>query len=357
MTVRRNIWILAVAAALTALLAGACSKAIGPDTEDEDDGWTNVGGDLPISFSSSLDVPATKGTLPANSTFGVFAYYTKTTKWTNARGSTVPNFMYNEDVTFDGTSYTYSPLKYWPNTPNEKVSFWAYYPYSASVVLYKANNSSTLYNNTTKNLPDIRFTVTDGQTDFMVSNVASDKTKPALDTPVELTFNHALSRISFYGKKVDTAVPEKYTVKLKSIRLDGIYLTAIHKSTANPTVWYSWATRGNIPTFTPATSSEYLTLTTSYPADGSPQAVSMAIPQDLSYEYAMLHIEYTIDFDGLLNTRTMITNIPLSTVFEDASALWQKGKEYRVNISITPDDPIEFSVTWSNWGTVHNINC
>lgn len=357
MTARRSIWILALTAALTALLAGACSKAIGPNTEDEDDGWTNVGGDIPVRFSSSLvNTPATKGTLPANSTFGVFAYYTKTSNWGNGNNFT-PNFMYNEDVAFDGTSYTYDPIKYWPNTPNEKVSFWAYYPYSASVVLYKANNSSTLYNNTTKNLPDIRFTVTDGQTDFMVSNVASDKTKPALDTPVELTFNHALSKISFYVKKVDTAVPEKYTVKLKSIRLDGIYLTAIHKSTTNPTAWYSWATRGNIPTFTPATSSEYLTLTASYPSDGSPQAVSMAIPQDLSYEYAMLHVEYTIDFEGLLHTRTMISNIPLSSVFEDASALWQKGKEYRVNISITPDDPIEFSVTWSNWGTVHNINC
>ncbi len=355
MTARRSIWILALAAALTALLAGACSKAIGPDNE-EDDGWTNVGGDLPINFSSSLDVPATKGTLPANSTFGVFAYYTKTSNWGNGNNFT-PNFMYNEDVTFDGTSYTYSPIKYWPNNNNDKITFWAYYPYSASAILYKANNSSTVYNNTTKNLPDIRFTVTDGQTDFMISNVASNKTRPAVNTPVLLTFNHALSRISFYVKKVDTAVPEKYTVKLKSIRLDGIYLTAIHKSTANPTEWYSWATRGNIPTFTPATSSEYLTLTTSYPADGSPQAVSMAIPQDLSYEYAMLHIEYTIDFEGLLNTRTMITNIPLSTVFEDASAEWLKGKEYRVNISITPDDPIEFSVTWSNWGTVHNINC
>lgn len=356
MTARRSIWILALAAALTALLAGACSKAIGPDTENEDDGWTNVGGDLPISFSSSLDIPATKGTLPAYSTFGVFAYYTKTSNWGNGNNFT-PDFMYNEDVAFDGTSYTYDPIKYWPNNTNDKITFWAYYPYSANAVLYKANNSSTVYTNATKNLPDIRFTVTDGQTDFMISNVASNKTKPAVNTPVLLTFNHALSSISFYVKKVDTAVPEKYTVKLKSIRLDGIYLTAIHKSTANPTVWYNWATRGSIPTFTPATSSEYLTLTTSYPADGSPQAVSMAIPQDLSYEYAMLHIEYTIDFDGLLNTRTMITNIPLSTVFEDASAEWLKGKEYRVNISITPDDPIEFSVTWSNWGTVHNINC
>ena len=354
MTARRSIWILALAAALTALLAGACSKAIGPQNE-EDDGWTNVVGDLPISFSSSLDVPATKGTLPANSTFGVFAYYTKTSNWGNGNNFT-PDFMYNEDVAFDGTSYTYDPIKYWPNNTNDKITFWAYYPYSASAVLYKANNSSTVYTNATKNLPDIRFTVTDGQTDFMISNVASNKTKPALDTPVELTFNHALSRISFYVKKVDTAVPEKYTVKLKSVRLDGIYLTATHKNTGT-VGWADWATRGRIPTFTPATSSEYLTLTTSYPADGSPQAVSMAIPQDLSYEYAMLHVEYTIDFEGLLHTRTMISNIPLSSVFEDASALWQKGKEYRVNISITPDDPIEFSVTWSNWGTVHNINC
>lgn len=352
MTARRSIWILALAAALTALLAGACSKAIGPDNE-EDDGWTNVGGDLPISFSSSLDVPATKGTLPANSTFGVFAYYTKTSNWGN---SFTPNFMYNEDVAFDGTSYTYSPIKYWPNNNNDKITFWAYYPYSASAILYKANNSSTAYNNTTKNLPDIRFTVTDGQTDFMISNVASNKTRPAVNTPVLLTFNHALSRLSFYVKKVDEAVPEKYTVKLKSVRLDGIYLTATHKNTGTPR-WDNWTGRGNIPTFTPSDPSEYLTLSTSYPADGSPQAVSMAIPQDLSYEYAMLHIEYTIDFEGLLNTRTMITNIPLSTVFEDASAEWLKGKEYRVNISITPDDPIEFSVTWSNWGTVHNINC
>ena len=354
MTERRSIWILALAAALTALLAGSCSKAIGPNN-DEDDGWTNVGSDLPISFSSSLDVPATKGTLPANSHFGVFAYYTKTSNWGNGNNFT-PNFMYNEDVAFDGTSYTYDPIKYWPNNTNDKITFWAYYPYSANAVLYKANNSSTVYNNTTKNLPDIRFTVTDGQTDFMVSNVVTNKTRPAVNTPVLLTFNHALSRISFYVKKVDTAVPEKYTVKLKSIRLDGIYLTATHKNTGTPR-WDNWTGRGSIATFTPSDPSEYTTLATSYPADGSPQAVSIALPQDLSYEYAMLHVEYTIDFEGLLNTRTMITNIPLSTVFEDASALWQKGKEYRVNISITPDDPIEFSVTWSNWGTVHNINC
>lgn len=348
MKARRNIFLLA-AAALAALFAGSCAKTLGP----EDDGWAPLGGDRPVQFRSNITAPSTKAGLPAGSTFGVFAYYTKTTKWTSARGNTVPNFMYNEDVTFDGTTYTYDPIKYWPNTPNEKVSFWAYYPYSAGVVLYKSN-STTAFTNATKNLPDIRFTVTDGLTDFMVSNVASDKTKPSINTPVELTFNHALSRISFYVKKVDNAVPEKYTVKLKTIRIDGIYLTATHKNSGTAG-WANWTgPRGSIASFVPADASGYLTLSTSYPADGSPQVVSMVLPQDLSYEYAMLHVEYTIDFEGLLNTRTMVTNIPLHTVFSGVTTQWEKGKEYRVNISITPDDPIEFSVTWSNWGQVHN---
>lgn len=339
--------------ALTAMMAVSCAKVA---QEGGDEPWNELGGDRPVSFRSSLTAPETKATLPTGSSFGVFAYYTNTTNWNSARGSTVPNFMYNEEVTFDGTSYSYAPIKYWPNNTNEKISFWAYYPYSASAVLYK-KNSTTVFNNTTKDLPDIRFTVTDGQTDFMISDVAANKTKPAVDTPVELSFNHALSRLSFYVKKVDAAVPEKYTVKLKTIRLDGIYLTATHKNSGT-VGWANWTgPRGTVSPFAPADPSAYLTLATSYPAAGSPQAVSIVLPQDLSYEYAMLHVEYTIDFEGLLHTRTMISNIPLSSVFEDASALWQKGKEYRVNISITPDDPIEFSVTWSNWGTVHNINC
>lgn len=339
--------------ALTAMMAVSCAKVA---QEGGDEPWNELGGDRPVSFRSSLTAPETKATLPTGSSFGVFAYYTKTNNWNSARGSTVPNFMYNEEVTFDGTSYSYAPIKYWPNNTNEKISFWAYYPYSASAVLYQ-KGKTTAYNNTTKDLPDIRFTVTDGQTDFMISDVAANKTKPAVDTPVELSFNHALSRLSFYVKKVDAAVPEKYTVKLKTIRLDGIYLTATHKNSGT-VGWANWTgPRGTVSPFAPADPSAYVTLATSYPAAGSPQAVSIVLPQDLSYEYAMLHVEYTIDFEGLLHTRTMISNIPLSSVFEDASALWQKGKEYRVNISITPDDPIEFSVTWSNWGTVHNINC
>ncbi|MBO4475285.1 MAG: fimbrillin family protein [Bacteroidales bacterium] len=349
MKARFNIWL--VGAALIAVLAGSCVKIEGPD----DGSWTELEGDRPVTFCSSL-APATKATspLPANTSFGVFAYYTQTSNWSSVKGSTRPNFMYNEEVDFDGTSYTYAPIKYWPNNTGEKITFWAYSPYSASPVLYKTG-TTTAYSNTTANIPDIQFTVTDGKTDFLVSDVAQNKTKPSVNAAVNLTFRHTLSRIAFYVKKVDAAVPEKYTVKLKNITLESIYNTAIYKNSA----WTGWALpRGNIAAFAPASASEYTTLTTSYPdavnPDADPNAFVMVMPQTLNYEYALLHVEYTIDFEGLLNTRTMISNVQLSSVFSAASSQWEKGKQYKVYISITPDDPIEFSVVWSNWGDVHN---
>lgn len=82
--------------------------------------------------------------------FGVFAYNTGTNELTS--GSTFstykPNFMYNQEVTWDGTNnvWIYTPVKYWPNgidaanaenSPSnsatasavQNLSFFAYAPY------------------------------------------------------------------------------------------------------------------------------------------------------------------------------------------------------------------------------------
>jgi len=89
----------------------------------------------------------------ADEGFGVFAsYYSGTTKY-EALGNDTPasNFMYNQNVTFDGTAWSYSPLLYWPNQTSkegatdgqtdsqtgntaqtdilDRVSFFAYAPY------------------------------------------------------------------------------------------------------------------------------------------------------------------------------------------------------------------------------------
>ncbi len=64
--------------------------------------------------------------------FGVFATYSGTADYSEATN----DFMYNQLVNHNGTEWTYSPIKYWPNPTNgqaadaQKVSFFAYAPYA-----------------------------------------------------------------------------------------------------------------------------------------------------------------------------------------------------------------------------------
>ena len=110
----------------------------------------------PVQFGTYVSKSATSRTTngtPGSTTtaaqlgtnkFGVFAYYTQATDYANtvSTGSQTPNFMYNQPVeSADGTTWTYSPVKYWPNdnttadnanatgTTNSKVSFFAYSPF------------------------------------------------------------------------------------------------------------------------------------------------------------------------------------------------------------------------------------
>lgn len=67
--------------------------------------------------------------------FGVFAYHTNGTSYNSA--SDKPNFMWNQEVTYDAPKWSYTPLKYWPNEfgtnaksdHQDKLSFFAYAPY------------------------------------------------------------------------------------------------------------------------------------------------------------------------------------------------------------------------------------
>ena len=60
--------------------------------------------------------------------FGVFAYYTENVNFLEA--NLYPNFMYNQGVKHDSQKgWVYEPVKYWPNTENHLVSFFAYAPW------------------------------------------------------------------------------------------------------------------------------------------------------------------------------------------------------------------------------------
>ena len=181
--------------------------------------------------------------------FGVMGYQ-HTAAWSTARGTATPNFMYNQQVYYDG-GWKYEPLKYWPNgneaangstgpsnsatsTNTDKLSFFAYAPYVdktsaiTGVGITKINGSSEAIATETDGKgktkvgePTIDFTLstsdihtaanvdllwgtrnaasgayneTDG-TNAGVTAYNTDLTKQTVSETVDFLFKHALAKI------------------------------------------------------------------------------------------------------------------------------------------------------------------
>lgn len=330
-------------------LLGSCVKEQGPKRVDREPA---------VEFMPSLESAETKTTSPTSTAlsttihFGVFGFEQEGVAgnpgtagaWSQlATKHWTPAFMYNVEVYHNGSAWTYSPAKQWPSDVINTITFWAYAPYSSSPDLL-GSGTDTAYGTTSVGLPDVRYTVTDGSEDLLLSALEQDLDKE--DGTVQFLFHHALSQIRFFAKKVeaDPANP-RFTVTLTSVRLDGLKMTAVHRSGG----WTDYgSTTGSI---TLISSSSNQALDTDYP--GSPYATVMPLPQTFTGSGATLHLTYTIKSEDMLTPRTAIHDIPLEDIF---TADWEEENQYTLKIKITPDDPIEFTVTWSSWGSATNYN-
>lgn len=156
--------------------------------------------------------------------FGVFASYTGGSVWT----STSPfNFMYNQKVERTITpsenggeatvgEWEYSPLKYWPTTQGDQISFFAYAPYSEN-----ANCITIIGDNTKTGAPEIKYTINANSlksAEDFVADVLYNQTKSAEVNPddsertVSFTLNHELTRLAFEAK-LDKTVYEANNAK------------------------------------------------------------------------------------------------------------------------------------------------
>jgi hypothetical protein len=170
--------------------------------------------------------------------FGVFAYYTNTTAWTDDQTTFNANFMYNQQVTANGSSnWTYSPLKYWPNdfattdvdnqTLNPatgskaggKVSFFAYAPYVASAGTASDDGIIGITANTAQEAPKITYKLPANPSESNIVDLLwgmrggaynqapsgsetgsatgynTDLTKQTVTEKVNFLFKHALARL------------------------------------------------------------------------------------------------------------------------------------------------------------------
>lgn len=301
--------------ALVLPLLAAC----GADDSVPDMLW----GDRPIGFSSHVEGAQTRsGALTTDNLLstGIFAYYTGSSDWTTTN---TPNFMYNQEVKRNNASspWTYTPVKYWPNNPADKISFFAYAPYNAAGV--------TPSGNTVAGFPYLDYTVPTAEADQLDLLAATPlmnrySSNPVTPGSIKFTMQHALTKVSIYAKSNDLSagkvVNSLSVTAPKSGRLtykaDGFdWNSSTDKST--------YAATNTDVTIAPATADETVLLGTFY-----------LIPDRAN---SSLNITYTVTGSVSDNVNPPTDNVVITGQAFPDTYDWTSGNSivYTVNIART----------------------
>ena len=191
-----------------------------------------------------------------NGGFGVLAYYTEQTNFTDTNK---PNFMWNQKVTFNGTNWEYTPIKYWPTKVGDKVSFFAYAPYAAGdnkkgIVLSANNVTGT---------PTATITLPDNPADAIdfVAAVQMNKTHDNSESAknnVSFILKHEMTRVKVQAKLdksvySDTDAKHKTFVVIKNVKFNDkgqFYKSGKYTFSTDDSKRGTWATTANASTYT-----------------------------------------------------------------------------------------------------------
>lgn len=353
---------------LIAVLAGVA--AVGCARIDvEDDGL------VPVSFTTYGQRTETKandtyvapgGDFAEGAVVGVFGYYHDNSTWAaeTAAGTNIADFMYHTALTkqSDG-SWTYSPIKYWPNEYGtgansdnvDKLSFWGYYPRNASGLNLYKSGTTTAYDNNTNGIPKVTFTqATDpaDQTDLMFTTPLHDLYKNdaehhgyVTNGAVTLVFKHALALVEFQ-------LTEGTGAKLNTLDLTNIKKTG---TVEDP---------GTVPFVWSGVSGEYNMHIEDLSVHEATLLRILAIPQTISAD-ATFTLNYDITFESSDPTHPdpiVYTGDSFSVkLFDNTNAdpakrygvtEWEAGKHYIYKITagldrIEFEEIVESSEDWS----------
>ena len=319
-------------------------------------------GQRPLGTKADSTYVAPGADFAEGAVISVFGFYHDDSTWAadSTAGSNIPNFMYDQAVTKqnDG-SWSYSPLKYWPNEHGanavsdaiDRLSFWAYYPKNASgLTLCKAGTTSA-YDNESLGLPKVTFTQAEdpaNQTDLMFAVPQRDLYKndagghgTVIDGEVGLVFKHALALVEFeLGEGTGAEVS---ALSLTNIKKSG----TVENPSTIPFAWTGVSGSFNI-------TQENITVT------GTTLLRILAIPQDIDAN-ATFTLSYNIQFASSDPSHPE----PIVYTGESAGAklfktgadaygvtAWEAGKHYIYRISagldrIEFEEIVESGADWS----------
>lgn len=274
----------------------------------------------PIAFGDAYTAQPTRSSalysaeqgIGADQSIGVYAYLHDNSTWSDAA---VPNFMWNQKATCleKGGNFIYSPLKYWPNELDDKVSFMAYFPYTNT----ENTGLTPLLANNETGLPTFRFIVketADEQVDFLLSELladlpngtsavstssADDRSELTVTDRVRFLFHHMTSKVEFHIVAAAEVREDIAHFRLNSLSVSNLYKDGKLTPTYSPGATYSegvttyaWSEQSTKHGTAPEYTFPLKTLT-SY----------LFMPQTLSND-VMLNIDYDVTFksDGTTYT-------------------------------------------------------
>ena len=270
--------------------------------------------------------------IDAGQSIGVYAYYHDGSTWDadeayntanpEAPKRLIPNFMWNQQATCleKGGNFSYSPLKYWPNESDDKLSFMAYFPYTDTAADPESAESPTktgltpLMANSDAGLPSFRFTVNesaDDQVDFLVSELLpnlpngtsavspgnpDDRSTLTVTDRVRFLFHHMTSKVEFRIVAATEVRKDIAHFLLKSFSVSHLYkdgtLTPAYSAGVTTYAWSNHSAKhGTSPayTFPLKTLTGYLMM---------PQTLSNDVKLSISYDVTFKSDGTTYTYDG-----------------------------------------------------------
>ena len=261
-------------------------------------------------------------------------------------------FMNNVEVTYAGggkddeTKYTYSPLRYWPNDEaNNKLSFFAVYPYGANGLTAPANGWGD-YTFTAQTNPA-------NMVDFLFSEVAKDQTYSATNSGkkgvVNMKFHHALSMVKFKVNTDADYAANGTTITLKSIKVAAVNTKGTFKP-AVATPFGAWSAQGTPAEFTVFDGTKALTTTAVFvPTGTEANDAFLMVPQTLS-DNVKVTVVYTVKTGTdaeIENTAEIVLNTALDSSKNPITA-WNMNQNtvYTFTVGLKPIQFIAEVVDW-----------
>lgn len=312
---------------MSLLLATAC-------TTDGEQGAESPS--VPLVFSTTVDAQTRGVALTTDnlSSAGVFAYFTN---GAFDASTAQPNFMYNQKLEKSGGAWTYSPLKYWPNNENDRITFVAYAPYVDEATPGGSNPSFTGL--TAVGYPVLTYTVPAkeaDQTDLLAAAPLKDRYYSAVTgSSIKLDMQHALTKVTFKVKSGD-----KYAKKVTSLSVKAAAKGELHYKDGG----FEWKNISENREYTPTTA------TVNFAATDAGRDIATFYFLPTSTVTATFSVTYEANAaDGTQIHEKTITNQALP-----ASPLWNAGSSvvYTLNLSEeTVTVTTEANSSWESTGS------